>query len=98
MGCRVTFQCIKCGYAEMVSGGPDRGFDAHTLTVQCLKCKSLMDILTGRDLDPPGEKPTKKPRCSKCRSTRVKPWVRGDRCPRCEGQMSRTDGPSILWD
>ncbi|GAA5514937.1 hypothetical protein Dcar01_03701 [Deinococcus carri] len=55
MGTLYDFTCAACGYTA-ASGGMDRGIDTVYVTVHCLNCRELMDVLAGRlshDLPPP---------------------------------------------
>lgn len=47
MANRHAYECDSCGYSAEVSGGPDRGRSAQTLTMVCTRCKHLHDVLTG---------------------------------------------------
>lgn len=55
MGMLYDFTCGGCGYAATASGGMDRGADVVCVTVHCLNCRELMDVLAGRLFldDPP---------------------------------------------
>lgn len=43
MGKRLFHYCPRCKYGEMISGGPDRGFQRYTNTFVCLECHRLCD-------------------------------------------------------
>ena len=46
MGRSYCFECSKCGYRAIVSGGMDRGVQFWVQTVHCLDCRALHDALT----------------------------------------------------
>ncbi len=98
MGAREEFECLDCGAAAVVSGGPDAGTFSRTITIGCRTCGQLDDLAITRfgkelvhDADP-------LPPCRSCGSDAVAEWSAGDPCPACGGRVERTGRKAMLWD
>ena len=105
MGAKFTFKC-DCGYSAEVSGRPDSGFFATTITASCDDCKEIGDITVETEKE---EWKDDIGKCSNCESTSVRGWGQKDRydegeednydCPKCGGQMTVDEGAGvIMWD
>jgi hypothetical protein len=46
MGRSYAYECSKCGFQAIISGGADRGVMAWVQTIACRDCKKLYDALT----------------------------------------------------
>jgi hypothetical protein len=90
MGCQYSFACPRCAYLADVSGGPDRGFMARTVTVACLGCRELRDVevATLNVTDAP-------PCASSGHSTTL--WAHPGPCPRCGETLNRGES-TVDWD
>lgn len=97
MGQLRQFKCGSCGYEAEVSGGPDCGMIAQTVTVACEECKSLQDavviLMDGRS----GEHKRKPLRCGRSAKHRVRLWTEAGECPKC-GTPMETGEVTCLWD
>ena len=105
MGAYFTFKC-DCGYSAHVSGMPDSGFFAMTITVTCDDCKEIGDIT----IETKDEKRKDNiGKCRECGGTNLRGWGQKDRydegegenydCPKCEGQMSIDESAGVtMWD
>ena len=71
-------QCSACGYSADVSGGRDCGMTAHTITLECLDCKKLVDAANGTiDMILLAPESIPAPRCPRNADHRVRPWGSG---------------------
>lgn len=99
MGQRWTYQCKKCGYSTLVSGGQDVGMMIKTDTFICLKCKEVVDVVieyrTGEKF-----KKLNAGKCPLCHSKKhlVKWDTQLRPCPKCGGKLEKTSGTHLLWD
>ena len=100
MGQRTERRCPQCGYRVLVSGGIDEGIDVLTMTVTCLTCRRLYDVVIDRDpfegeFDPDAAGRA----CPKARGAEheCEPWVAGGPCPRC-GEAMEDGGMRVEWD
>ncbi len=100
MGTLQEFNCGKCGYAEVVSGGRDRGFLSETVTVACLECAQLHDVIIEEDklevfevsgIEIAGLKCPDNPRHT------LTEWTFPGPCPACGAEME-TGGILVNWD
>lgn len=96
MGTTLSFTCPQCRYEASVSGGPDAGFFCNTLTVRCMDCRALYDVVTFEDRGQPTERRVE-PRCPKSQTHTVEPWTHPGPCPRC-GVTMEEGGEVALWD
>lgn len=53
MGRSYLFECGKCSYRAIASGGADRGFDCLVQTILCRDCKKLYDAITEMRVNDP---------------------------------------------
>jgi len=94
MGRSYLFQCCKCGYQALVSGGPDRGLDFIVQTIACRDCKELYDaVVRLKEVKEAGRKLWPEFRLQS--STR-----RRDAPPRFESVLNRLPFPvskSLAW-
>jgi uncharacterized paraquat-inducible protein A len=102
MGTKYGFQCPKCGYKAIVSGGRDYGFVAVIRTMICVDCNDLVDVVIGREGNdgPTGNVEYDKNlnSCPKCRGLNVYSWSAKRSCPRCKEKMVRSKEAVLLWD
>ena len=100
MGSSYEFECMGCGYKVEVSGGKDRGMLVFTKTVQCLDCKTLSDVSTGRVVEKTqdGKEIVEETeaKCRHCGSANIIPWD-GKTCPKCGSEMVRGKN-TMMWD
>lgn len=98
MGRSFLHRCGACGYEAEVSGGPDRGNLATTITVSCGKCQALYDVVeTWGSGWREGPLRRVAPRCPKHESHTVRPWTSGDPCPRCGRRIAQGEAAKA-WD
>lgn len=103
MGQSFEFECTKCHYEVMVSGGPDTGFLGHVHTAICRTCRPhrLVDAAQYPDPYTTRSHRVEDYRCPHAR-TRVhvlELWTAPGPCPRCVGQMrQKPSGVVMLWD
>lgn len=45
MGHRVMHICPRCGFSALVSGKGEAGLECTTLTIECLTCQILIDVV-----------------------------------------------------
>ena len=105
MGAWFLFSC-NCGYATRVSGMPDRGFIAESVTMECLDCKEIHNIVTNYFNEEDDDGNTGK--CPECKEDNLVPWGQIDRydesdkdcygCPKCGDQMVRNEDYQVLYD
>ena len=104
-----SHRCKSCDLAETVSAGKDVGF--YTETRYCAKCATLVDVRTSlwcKDslfgLLPPDrvddmlELESKFGHCHHCETFTDVVWSFGEPCPKCGGEIEKTDDEIIDWD
>lgn len=99
MGKRFGYRCPKCKYKAVVSGGRNAGMDVATVTIVCLTCRRLHDVVV-RDWRTPDlmlNLQELEPRCPKSKLHRWAFWYGGGSCPKCGTPMLDT-GLRELWD
>ena len=57
MGRTYVFDCEKCGYRAVVSGGLAKGLEVVAQTISCIDCRSLRDVVIALKV-PVDESPT----------------------------------------
>lgn len=102
MGTQWNYQCAACGYSAQVSGGRGCGFVAVVRTMACKPCRALFDVPIGAY---GREGPTGDPEfdrklgaCPSCGGRELRPWKKGDSCPRCGGSMEQDPDSLCMWD
>lgn len=97
MGTRYQFECQKCGYGVVVSGGDDVGMISRTTTIFCNDCNELFDAVTSEEPWNHQSSTQRDPVCPINTNHLVERWEHPGLCPRCNEQFMRTD-QMILWD
>ena len=112
MGTWYEFVCESCDYAAEVSGGADTGMLVSVLTMTCLDCEQLVDVITR--VHDPHVSADSVGRCPECKGRNLEPWVpagvsgreqparpaggpQPGRCPRCGSTMGH-GSLMALWD
>lgn len=96
MGATFYYTCPRCRYEASVSGGPDVGFLCDTVTVRCLDCSALYDVVVLMDRGQPAERRVE-PRCPESTHHTAEFWTDPGPCPRCGATLDR-GGLESLWD
>ena len=95
MGVWFLFSC-NCGYAARVSGMPDMGFIAESVTMECLDCKETHDVVTyyfdeENDDGNTGKYP-------ECEGDNLVPWGQIDSHKEANERMSYLDDNQDTFD
>jgi hypothetical protein len=103
MGQWSEFECTKCDYEAVVSGGADTGFLGHVHTAICRTCRPPRLVDAPLFPDAYAERSTRPEdyRCPHARTRvhKLELWTAPGPCPRCDGQMRlKPLGNIILWD
>lgn len=96
----LDYRCPACGLEGHVSAGPDSGMEAATVTIYCVTCDRLEDVVViEENAWAPDAVPTE-PRCSRRKRHPIKVWSKDDPCPRCGQALleERPDGAETIWD
>ena len=112
MGTKYTFNCKRCGYNVLVSGGHDFGMKVVTDTFICGSCKNVVDVCVGEY----GKTYTREESllkitnpgaglnfftCPKCGSgADLTEWDKTRKpCPKCDGRMGNNVNNIVMeWD
>lgn len=110
MGFRQGYRCESCGLYALVSGGKDMGFYVATETRFCPHCHTLDDVSVSLwdremlpDLLPPSrvngllEAEEEFGLCPSCKRPGGLPWVAGNPCPKCGGNVQAVQGEFEQW-
>ena len=103
MGQAFEFKCLQCDYKVTVSGGLDCGMVAVVRTMRCDACREIVDVLVGSRgrvgaMTGDAETDANMNRCPCCRGQALQPWQETDGCPKCGGQVERSEDAVFLWD
>ena len=100
MGTSYRFVCPHCGYHAEVSGGEDAGMTCLTVTITCMACRKLFDVMT-RQLPRWGEDADwieVETQCPCSAGHKCELWTHPGPCPKCGTIMDREDEPFLFWD
>lgn len=90
MGDSFEFRCESCG-------GTDWGMEVKLTTYACAECQKIRDLETARGVYGKPNPQKVFPHCPRGKRHRLTPWIAGDACPRCGGEMPKT-GLVCIWD
>jgi hypothetical protein len=102
VGSKYVYTCKRCEYSAMVSGGWDVGFIAIQATMRCEDCSELFDVGIGFTPGASAEQVEQaRPEmweCPGCKDGHIEAWYDGYPCPKCGGEMDKSEEGGILWD
>ena len=103
MGQTFKFICKGCGYSLESTGDNDCGMIASVKPYICKKCNDVVDVITGKLLEPLDHKDTDDfngylNKCPRCKGDQLTEWdIKNYPCPKCGDKMNK--GLRImLWD
>ena len=96
MGTSYQFKCPQCDFEAEVSGEGYAGMMCTTITIHCLDCHDLYDVVDSVMGDNSLFKP-KKVRCPEKAKHRWEAWTHPGPCPSCGTTLVKGES-TMIWD